>query len=89
MCLVTPKGMLAIPRIKGRAQWGVRYSNLNSTDVTLVKKIKFVQKGGKGSVFFNGLLRGFIHHGYDFWEYSEGKITLSIFPEFNQTVKEK
>lgn len=50
MCLVTPKGMLAIPRIKGRAQWGVRYSNLNNTDFTLVKKIKFVQKGGKKAV---------------------------------------
>lgn len=47
MCLVTPKGMLAIPRIKGREQWGVRYSNLSNADFTLVKKIMFVQKRGK------------------------------------------
>lgn len=47
MCLVTPKGLLTIPGIKGRAQWGVKYSNLNNTDFKLPKKIMFVQKGGK------------------------------------------
>lgn len=47
MCLFTPKGLLTIPGIKGRAQWGIRYSNLNNTDFTLLKKIMFVQKGGK------------------------------------------